>query len=182
MPNLSFNAIDVETANSDHGSVCQIGVATVRDGAMTGQESMLIDPEQPFAEFNVRLHGIDAEKVRGQRTLPEVYPELRESLEGAPLISHTFFDKNAMRRAADRYGLPPLNATWLDSAAIARAAWPRFRRRGYNLASLANEFGIEFRHHDAGEDARAAAEVVLQACECAGVDINGWRRRFGVSG
>ena len=34
---------------------------------------------------------------------------------------------------------------------------------GHGLASLKQHLGLEFDHHDAGEDARAAAEVVLRA-------------------
>ena len=29
---LTFNAIDVETANADRASICQIGIVHVRDG------------------------------------------------------------------------------------------------------------------------------------------------------
>ena len=48
---------------------------------------------------------------------------------------------------------------------MVRAAWTeRCVREGYGLASVAEYLGIEFRHHDAGEDARVRAEIVLAAC------------------
>ena len=63
---------------------------------------------------------------------------------------------------------------WLDSAKIARRAWPeRYGRSGYNLANVAADLGISFKHHDALEDARAAAEIVLYACQCTGLEIDG---------
>ncbi len=34
MENLTFNAIDVETANSSPASICQIGIVRVVDGAL----------------------------------------------------------------------------------------------------------------------------------------------------
>ena len=38
--------------------------------------------------------------------------------------------------------------------------------------------GIAFRHHDALEDARAAAEIMLRACdETAGLDAEDWLAR-----
>lgn len=53
---------------------------------------------------------------------------------------------------------------WCDSVHVARAAWPELRGNGgHGLASLKQHLGLEFDHHDAGEDARAAAEVVLRA-------------------
>ena len=74
-----------------------------------------------------------------------------------------------------RYGLRPLRVRWLDSGQIARRAWPeRYRRRGWNLANVAVDLGISFRHHDAVEDARAAAEIVLMACLHTGMDIEDW--------
>ena len=44
-----------------------------------------------------------------------------------------------------------------------RAVWPELRGNGgHGLASLKQHLGLVFDHHDAGEDARAAAEVVLR--------------------
>ena len=34
---LTFNSIDVETANADRASICRIGVARVRDGEIRDQ-------------------------------------------------------------------------------------------------------------------------------------------------
>ena len=49
------------------------------------------------------------------------------------------------------------------------AAWPeRCAREGFGLASIAEYLGIEFRDHDAGEDARARAEIMLAAYTVAG--------------
>ena len=175
--NLTFNAIDVETANSNPASICQVGIVRIRHGEIKGQLSVLVDPEAPFSDFNVQLHGIDSEAVKGSLTLPRIYGEMRLILEGTPLVSHTTFDRGALNGAAERYGLGPIHARWLDSSLIARRAWPdRFRRR-WGLAIIASELGIVFRHHDAVEDARAAGEIVLRACQHTGVDVDGWLER-----
>ena len=174
MNRLTFNAIDVETANSDPSSICQIGIVSVRDGIIKEQLSLLVNPEAEFNEFNVNLHGIDHAKVRSHQTLPSLEGELRRMLEGMVLVSHTGFDRRAMDGAMQRYGLRPLRATWLDSAMVARRAWPEKFRRRWNLALIAGDLGIDFRHHDAAEDARAAGEIVLRACLHTGSDIDGW--------
>ena len=172
MANLTFNAIDVETANSNPASICQIGIVRVRDGIINEQLSLLVDPEAPFSDFNVRLHGIDAEAVKESATLPQMYGELRRILEGMPLVSHTAFDRGSLDGAAERYGLRPIRAAWLDSSLIARRAWPGRYRHRWNLAFVAGSLGIAFRHHDAVEDARAAGEIVLRACQSSGMDID----------
>ena len=177
MSNLTFNAVDVETANSDPSSICQIGIVRVQSGVIKGQLSVLVNPEAPFNDFNVRLHGIDYSAVRDSEALPRLEMRLRRLLEGTVLVSHTSFDRRAMDGAMERYGLRPIRATWLDSAMVARRAWPQRYRRRWNLAVIAGDLGIAFRHHDAAEDARAAGEIVLRACQHTGLDIEGWLER-----
>ena len=174
MGNQTFNAIDVETANADPSSICQIGIVRIRDGEIKEQLSLLVNPEQGFNPVNVRLHGIDEARVRDSETLPQVALRLRRLLEGAVLVSHTEFDRVALDGAMRRYGLAPIRATWLDSAMIARRAWPEKFGRRWSLAVVAGSLGITFRHHDAVEDARAAGEIVLRASRRTRLDIDGW--------
>ena len=172
---MTFNAIDVETANQDSASICQIGIVQVKAGRISNCLSTLVNPEERFNAFNVRLHGIGPDCVKDSVTLPDLYVQLRRLLEGTVLVSHTSFDRVALDGAARKYGLRPLRTQWLDSAKIARRAWPeRYGRSGYNLASVAGDLGISFQHHDALEDARAAAGIVLYACRYTGLDIDGW--------
>ena len=174
MSNQTFNAIDVETANADPSSVCQVGIVCISDGEVKEQLSILVNPEQRFNPVNVRLHGIDEARVRDSEAFPQVAARLRRLLEGTVLVSHTEFDRVALNGAMRRYGLAPVRATWLDSAVIARRAWPERYGRRWSLAVIAGSLGITFRHHDAVEDARAAGEIVLRACHHTGLDIDGW--------
>jgi DNA polymerase-3 subunit epsilon len=177
---LDFCAIDVETANHRVSSICQVGVVQVIDGRVETCFSSPVDPEAGFSPFNVRVHGIAPGSISGAPSFDEIYAKVFDLLEGKALVSHTFFDRSAMNEAARRYGLPILPVTWLDSVAIARRAWPGRRgNRGYSLATLAADLGISFRHHDALEDARTAAGVVLYACLETGMDIEDWAREFG---
>ena len=160
--NLNFVAIDVETANNDRSSICQIGIATVRSGEIVEVWSELINPETYFDYMNVSIHGIDDDVVSEAPTFKEIYGELEKRLSRT-VVSHTSFDKNAISQACHRHGKPMFRVRWLDSAEMVRRAWPdRYGKRGYNLKNVARDLGIDFRHHDAGEDARAAAEIVLR--------------------
>ena len=178
--NLTFNVIDVETANYHPSTICQIGLVEVRQGRVSCSHSILIDPETSFTSRNIQIHGIRPEHVRGAPTFCDIYAELYDLLVDQVLASHTPFDRIALEGAARRYGLPILPVRWLDSAAIARQAWPeRYRQRGYRLAKVAGDLGITFRHHDAREDAWAAAAIVLHACLQTGRDIDDWLETAG---
>ena len=174
---LTFNAIDVETANSDSGSICQIGIVHVVDAAIADTLSTLVDPEGPFDRYNVRVHGISRKKVTGSPSIPDLREELCSRLACSYLVSHTAFDRGAMDRAMDRYGFRPLQATWLDSARIAKVAWPRLRSR--SLPTLAKKLRIEFRHHDAAEDAMVAARLVIEASRLLTRSMCKWGDQLG---
>jgi DNA polymerase III subunit epsilon len=60
---------------------------------------------------------------------------------------------------------------------VARRAWPQYAQVGYGLKNLATDFGIEFRHHDAGEDARTAGLILVRAIRETGLTIDQWMVR-----
>ena len=135
---LTFTAIDVETANADRASICQIGIVHVRDGEIVDHWQTLVNPEDWFDPWNVSLHGVDEDDGRNSPIMPESRGELRWRLRGSDLVSHTSFDRVAFERAMDRYHLQQLQVTWLDSVKIARRAWPeRYGKRGYGLKVIA---------------------------------------------
>lgn len=158
-----FFALDVETANNDRGSICQIGVACVRPDNSIETWMTYVDPQVDRWVFTY-LHGISARTVQSAPTFAEVLPVLRDVLSGATVYQHSGFDRSAIAAACGSCGLPVPAWDWRDSVHVARAAWPELRGNGgHGLASLKQHLGLVFDHHDAGEDARAAAEVVLHA-------------------
>lgn len=169
-----FVAIDVETANADMSSICQIGIARFEDGTFTEGRSWLVDPEDWFDEVNVSIHGINERDVRGAPTFGQLHQQLAELTSGAVVVCHTHFDRVALAQACARYTTPALSCTWLDSARVARRAWPDVAQSGYGLAPLCQRLGIEFKHHDAAEDARAAGHILLHAIAATGLSIDQW--------
>ncbi|MCY4262416.1 MAG: 3'-5' exonuclease [Candidatus Dadabacteria bacterium] len=160
---LNFTAVDVETANSDVSSICQVGIAVVRSSRITHVWTQLVDPRDFFDPYNTAVHGIDYDMVRGSPRFYEICERISEYLRET-VVSHTFFDQRALSKAFTQCGKPLRWETWVDSAQVARRAWPeKYALRGYSLANIASDLGIRFRHHDAGEDARAAAQIVLKA-------------------
>ena len=174
--NINFAAIDVETANTDYSSVCQVGIAVVKGGEIAEVWSELADPQTWFHWMNVKIHGIDAPDVVGAPTFSEIHPEIARRTAGVPIVSHSPFDKSAISQACALHSLPTLPNDWKDSIEIAKQAWPGLGN--YKLRTVADHLGIRFAHHDAGEDAEAAAKLVLRAAEVLGAGaVYNWLRR-----
>lgn len=174
---MEFLAIDVETANADIASICQIGIARFVDGKLVEEWSSLIDPEDDFDGMNVSIHGIEPEMVEDQPLLSDVADRLRSMLEGKISVCHTHFDRLAVGRGFEKYRLAPISTSWLDSARVARRTWKDCAWSGYGLANVCARIGYEFRHHDALEDAKAAGQVLLAAMRETQLDIDGWLHR-----
>jgi DNA polymerase-3 subunit epsilon len=159
-----FIAIDVETANRNAHSICQIGLAMAPTNGSIRTAGFLVNPEERFEAFNTQLHGISAKTVTRAHSFEAIMQILRPFLERHTLIQHSNFDKRAFDAACQINEMPPVQSNWLDSVIIARTAWPELKGNGgHGLASLKTHLSLEFDHHDAEEDARAAAEIVLRA-------------------
>jgi DNA polymerase III subunit epsilon len=174
---VEFVAIDVETANADMSSICQIGMAHVVNGIIAQEWVTYIDPEDYFAGINVSIHGIDEARVKGAPTLPLVAERLWGFLDDRVAVCHTHFDRVAVLLAMGKYGMRSPSCTWLDSARVARRTWHQFASKGYGLNNICAFLGYEFVHHDALADAKAAAHVLLAAMENTGTDMQGWLKR-----
>lgn len=174
---MQFVAIDVETANADMSSVCQIGIARFVNGQLVEEWCTLVDPEDYFDEVNISIHGIESKMVRGQPNLPQIADRLRATLENTVSVCHTHFDRIALGKAYGKYDLDPIRTTWLDSARVVRRTWKDLAWKGYGLANVCRRIGYEFQHHDALEDAKAAGYVLLAAMRESQQDLDHWRCR-----
>lgn len=137
-----------------------------------------MDPEEYFSGFNVGIHGIDVEAVRNAPRFPDLSGELKSLLSGKLVVTHTGFDKLALFRVEEKYGIQPTECEWLDTAQVCRHAWKQFRKAGYGLQNVADWCGIEFLHHNAEEDARAAGLVLLCAIADTGLNLDDWIKRL----
>lgn len=168
---MNFVSLDVETANASLASICQIGIVHFDNGQIVDKWSSLIDPEDFFDYTNVSIHGIDEDHVKGAPTFQQAASEIARRISGQTVVTHTNFDRSAIFQACGKNGLAPPECAWLDTARVARRTWPDVARKGYGLIDLAQRFGIEFKHHDALEDARAAGIILLRAIDDSGMNI-----------
>ncbi len=161
-----FVAFDVETASHAAHSICQMGFACVDHFGRIDTFSLLVDPRCDYAPFNTQLHGISAVKTHAAPDFAAALAQLAPLMARYPLVQHSTFDQRAVNAAAEQHAvaLPPM--IWVNSVTIARKAWPEWiGNGGHGLGHLKKQLALQFDHHDAGEDARAAAQVVLLAEE-----------------
>ncbi len=164
VPGLDFLAIDVETANADWGSICQIGVCKVRDGAVVAQDAWLCTPPDElntFDDANIAIHGITAEDIADAPEFSEALQRLSTWMDGSPLLAHNAqFDMTAVRRACISAGLDVPEVDFGCSLALARAA--KLDVINHRLPTVAKALNVVLqRHHDAGADAEACAGIVV---------------------
>lgn len=156
-----FAVIDVETANADVASICQIGVVVYERGVLVESWSSLVNPRAVLDLGNIAVHSIVPAMVQDAPTFEDIKPTLMRLFSDAVVCSYSNFDRRAL--AGNDFELFA-SYPWLDVMRVARGVWAEFGRRGYGLANVTHTLGIEMeQHHDALSDAQAAAEVLLRA-------------------
>ena len=174
---MDFIAIDVETANADMSSICQIGLACYKNSILAEEWKSYVNPEDYFDEINISIHGIDESTVRGASTFKQLSETLYKFLDNQIAICHTHFDRVAINQASEKCSVRSPNCVWLDSARVARRTWEEFAWRGYGLYNVCKRLGYDFKHHDALEDAKAAGQILLAAIDHSGLNLEEWFER-----
>jgi DNA polymerase III subunit epsilon len=173
--------IDFETANNRPNSACQIGVVLLDDWTIVGEHEWLIRPQRMyFSPQCIRVHGITARDCMSSPTWETVWTELFPLMDGRVVVAHNVgFDAAVLQATSQSYeiALPTLDIQC--TRLIAKRAWPG--QTGYGLASIAERLGIEFRHHNALEDARACAKIAIAAAaKCKATDLDSLEEILGL--
>jgi DNA polymerase-3 subunit epsilon len=117
-----------------------------------------------FNPYHIEVHGITPQMVEDAPEFDALWPEMEREIGSRTLVAHNAaFDMGVLRATLARYGVWCGKMQFVCSVALSRKCWPELR--GHSLGALAREFGIGFRHHNAEEDAVAAAKIVLRAAE-----------------
>ena len=174
---MNFVALDVETANADISSICQIGIAKFEDNKLIHEWCSLIDPEDYFDPMNIYIHGITETDVEGAPKINEVAKKIYGYLDGALTVCHTHFDRVSISKAFDKYAIRIPEPKWLDTARVARRTWSEVSWSGYGLKNVCELIGYEFKHHNALEDAKASGYILIAAIAKTGLGIKDWLKR-----
>ncbi|WP_172251626.1 exonuclease domain-containing protein [Saccharibacillus deserti] len=177
---MDFVAIDFETANAKRASVCAVGLVDVRGGQIVDEYYTLVNPHDDFDYFCIAVHGITPDQVVNSPSFADIWPELRRRIEDRVLVAHNAsFDMSVLRRSAVTHGLEMPHIRYMCSCLLARRIWPDMPN--HKLNTVTRELGLNaFKHHDALEDARAAARIFLRCLEEGKAsDCGGLAERYG---
>lgn len=170
MNNLNFVAIDLETATWEKSSICEIGIAVVKDSVITETKSWLVKPyRNRYDAFNIEIHGITPEMTKVSPSFKEVWKEVGPYLDGQVVVAHnTAFDMYALKYAFEENNMPYPSFTHYCSYRVAKYCFKD--TYSYSLPIVCEAMGIEFTHHHRAEgDAVGCAEVFIKSLELSGV-------------
>ena len=173
-----FFVIDVETANLDNSSICQIGLAEFQGSELISAWESLVNPEQYFDPYLSQIHGITADQVIDKPRFRDLSKCITEKVDDRRLFHHMPFDKNAVNRACQRYGVDIWKPRWMDSARLVRRAWSEFSQTGYALGKITKHLGIEYIAHNALQDAIATGKVINVAVLHSAISLPEWDTRI----
>src|SRR5699024_3810080 len=162
---FDFVAFDVETANDDWGSICQIGLVRYENGVEVDSVSWFCTPPEPlnfFEPANLAIHGVTAEQEAGAPAVAAVLADLVGFVGGRPLVARNAqADVSASSRACAAAGIEAPVCNFGCSLALSRSS--RLKFHNHRLPTVALVLGVELRkHHDATEDARACAGITIE--------------------
>ena len=164
---LNYTAIDFETANSDRGSVCAVGLAQVRGGKLLKTVEWYVQPPTGIDKFddrNIQIHGITPDMVRAAATWSESVDEILALAEDYPLVAfNAAFDSSVVTKSSALAGIAPPTNPFYCALKLSRRL---MNLDQYKLPLVAKELDLPaFNHHDAGNDAETCAQVVLALSE-----------------
>ncbi len=161
MPEL-LTFLDVETPNRRNDRICSIGIVrTDLAGSVIDRLSYLVDPEAPFDDINMKIHGIRPIDVKEAMSFGELWRnELSDVFRDTALIAHNAsFDLAVLAKTMLAYDLG-------DDSGYAYACTRRMAQRlhpefpSYKLPVVCRQLGIEMgTHHKAIADSDACMKV-----------------------
>lgn len=151
---VSFTAIDFETANGKLNSICQVGLVRVEEGIIVQELEILVQP--PGNEYhwgNTRVHGINRRMTAHAPGFDEIWGQMEPFINGQNVVAHNAsFDCSCLDHTLAFYNIAV--PTYKPHCTV------KIYKR--NLALLCETYGIELVHHNALSDARACAVLFLK--------------------
>lgn len=157
-----YVVFDLETTGLDvmSNGITEIGAVKIINGKIVEQFTTLVKPDYRITEEIVKITGITEEMVKDAPKISTVIPDFMKFIQGAVLVAHNAdFDVKFLKRFAGAEEYEVKNKI-IDTIEIARSTLPFLKK--HDLHSVADHFGIAFRHHRALSDAYATAEAFIE--------------------
>lgn len=168
---MNFIAMDFETANYQKHSACSLALVMVRDSKIVGEYYTLIQPETDFFWKNIQIHGIHPIDVAKAPKFPTVWQEIQQYYnQNSLIVAHNArFDTGILAGCLDYYGLEQPHYLSLCTVQTSRKLYPEIPN--HRLNTMCDFLNIPLNHHhDALEDSRACANILLHQEKYFGVE------------
>lgn len=168
---MNFIAMDFETANHQSHSACSLALVKVENSQIVDEFYTLIQPETPFFWRNIQIHGIRPEDVQQAPKFPDVWQKIGKYFQKNRLVvaHNAAFDTKVLAGCLDYYQLPQPNYLSLCTVKTSRRLFPEMPN--HRLNTVCENLDITLKnHHDALEDSRACAEILLYQEKYFGTD------------
>ncbi len=163
----AYVVVDLETTGSLIGvdEIMEIGIVRVEHGRLGERYSTRVRAGRGVPPWVSRLTGIRDADLVDAPSFEDVVPRVVELLEGAVFVAHDIrFDQPFLRWEMGKRDLDFPCRVGLCTLQISRALWSDFS--SHSLVELATSLGVSHgKPHRAGDDAMAAAGVLMKALE-----------------
>jgi DNA polymerase-3 subunit epsilon len=160
----TFAAIDFEVANAHRSSICSIGIAIVKDGAIVSHYSRLVRPSPNYYLRNfTNIHGITYFDTEQEEGFPEVWVQVSALIKDLPLVAHNSrFEEGCLRAVHALFDMEYPNYTFFCTYRASRLKL-KDQVRNYKLPTVAAHCGYILKnHHNALADAEACASIAIK--------------------
>lgn len=166
-----YVVLDVEKANHQHDSICQIGLVVIENHKVVQEYLTYVNPKQGFLSIHTSIHGIVSTDVEHSPTMEELKPELLNIFSNAVVCSYGSSDKFAIGSFIDVSMIK-----WIDIYKMVRNSLPELRESGFSLKKVCSSLGLGTQSdlHNALEDAILAGRVLDHLIHTVKTDPNGY--------
>lgn len=170
MEKLNFVALDFEMATRSKKRICQIGLVKVVDSCVVAEKSWLIKP--PANKYDsqcIEVHHITPDMTANMPEFNQVWPEVFTYLNHAVIVAHhaKSIELAALTYALEEYGIDRESALWPEFKCYCskQTADMSGLFEDCQLSTICQYYNVDFMHHNAIEDAKATAIVMLKMQE-----------------
>lgn len=163
---MAIAVIDFEIANSNYNSACSVGIVVIDGLEIIKEDYFLIRPPGLIIDEEMsKVHGLTKRDLIGAFPFDVIWLKIEKYFNGDYIIAahNAYFDMNVLKNALLLINESCPNFLYFDTIQYTA---PLCKGVGKSLADRLDHFGITLKNaHNALEDARATAELIIKATE-----------------
>lgn len=139
----TYCVLDLETTGFSPVTekITEIGIMKVKDGKVTDEFNLFVNPEKPIPARVVEVTNITDDMVKDAETIEQVFPKMLDFIKDSVLVAHNAeFDIGFLKHNAKVLGYD-FDFTYVDTLSLAQEIFPDFKT--YKLGRIAKNLGIK---------------------------------------